>query len=41
MFPAFSTVLDLASLEIMRKGPLGAAVESMLLAVIEFGLYIG
>jgi hypothetical protein len=41
IFPPFNTVLDLASLESMRKGPLGGAVELILLVVVELGLFIG
>lgn len=41
LVPHFHTVLPLAELGDFRQGPLGAAMESALLTVLELGMFIG
>ncbi|KAL4807182.1 hypothetical protein BDV18DRAFT_159401 [Aspergillus unguis] len=41
LVPHFHTLLPLAELSDFRQGPLGAAMESALLTVLELGMFIG
>ncbi|KAL4914719.1 hypothetical protein BDW62DRAFT_219898 [Aspergillus aurantiobrunneus] len=41
LVPHFHTLLPLAELNDFRQGPLGAAMESALLTVLELGMFIG
>ena len=41
LIPHFGTVLALADHASFRQGPLGAAMESVILCVLEIGMLIG
>lgn len=41
LVPHFHTLLPLADLGAFHQGPLGAAMESALLTVLELGMFIG